>query len=222
MASDAAGRSPIEYIFFGVIDFICLLMAAESFNIKQYDKAGYWAIAGVASLLIGYYWPKIKLNLFRKKPAFTLGMPVIIDTTTNIAGLNRRFVQIPCSTRIRIANCRGQLLHVWKWLDNNWQPTQVDEPIDLNWSILDTPNVSLEPTVARRLNVFFLQNDNRLINFASDRVPFRMALSSAPSNIYKFDVRISADESPSNQIIFKATFGQNWDDIKVEELPNGQ
>jgi hypothetical protein len=30
MSGEVAGRSPIEYLFFGVMDFICLLLAAES------------------------------------------------------------------------------------------------------------------------------------------------------------------------------------------------
>jgi hypothetical protein len=60
MSGDVAGRSPIEYVLFGVIDFICLLLAAESLNALQYKRAGEWAIAGVASVLLGYYWPKIR------------------------------------------------------------------------------------------------------------------------------------------------------------------
>jgi hypothetical protein len=69
MAGDAVGRSPIEYLFFGVLDFIFLLMAAESLNepVPNYRRAVEWAIAGIASILIGYYWPKIKQRLARAK-----------------------------------------------------------------------------------------------------------------------------------------------------------
>jgi hypothetical protein len=71
MAGDAAGRSPVEYLFFGVVDFICFLMAAESLNVLQYRRASEWAIAGVASILLGYYWPKIKPKFTRQEIAAT-------------------------------------------------------------------------------------------------------------------------------------------------------
>lgn len=66
MSGEVAGRSPIEYLFFGVLDFICLLLAAESLNALQYRRAVEWVVAGIASVLIGYYWPRIKPNKFRR------------------------------------------------------------------------------------------------------------------------------------------------------------
>jgi hypothetical protein len=66
MSGEVAGRSPIEYLFFGVMDFICLLLAAESLNTLQYRRAGEWVVAGIASVLIGYYWPQIRLKIFRR------------------------------------------------------------------------------------------------------------------------------------------------------------
>jgi hypothetical protein len=68
MSGEVAGRSPIEYLFFGVIDFICLLLAAESLNALQYRRSVEWIVAGIASVLIGYYWPKLTQK-FRKKTA---------------------------------------------------------------------------------------------------------------------------------------------------------
>jgi hypothetical protein len=82
MAGDAVGRSPIEYLFFGVLDFIFLLMAAESLNepVPNYRRAVEWAIAGIASILIGYYWPKIKQRLTRRKDGATVksGPPITL------------------------------------------------------------------------------------------------------------------------------------------------
>jgi hypothetical protein len=66
MSGEVAGRSPIEYLFFGVMDFICLLLAAESLNTLQYRRAVEWGVAGIASVLIGYYWPQIRLKIFRR------------------------------------------------------------------------------------------------------------------------------------------------------------
>ncbi|MGA9665709.1 MAG: hypothetical protein WBQ69_04570, partial [Gallionella sp.] len=185
-----------------------------------HSPARVWFLAYVLIVvyLTGYYlWRAYHVRLM---PRLELNTPLIVDTTTNIAQLNRRFVQIPatCLTQTRLDNCGGQLLRVWKRVDNDWQLTQVDEPLDLNWSILDLPTTFLEQNVNRRLNVFFLENINRNINFASSRVPFRMALSSAPFDVFRFDVRIGAPDCPPGYLSFKVTFGQNWNDITVQEL----
>ncbi|MGB6715479.1 MAG: hypothetical protein WBE47_00865 [Candidatus Acidiferrales bacterium] len=173
---------------------------------------------GIALFLAGYYvW---RADHVRLMPKLGLNAPVIVDTTTNVAQLSRRFVQIPatCLTQTRLENCGGQLLRVWRWVDNDWQPTQVDEPLDLNWSILDVPTTFLERNVLRRLNVFFVENINRSVNFASNRIPLRMALSSMPLDVFKFDVRIAAQQGPPEYISFKVTFGQDWDSISLEKL----
>src|ERR1700685_4454774 len=82
MASDAVGRSPIEYLCFGVLDFIFLLMAAESLNVPvpNYRRAVEWAVGGIASILIGYYWPKIKQRLTRRNDGATVksGPPITL------------------------------------------------------------------------------------------------------------------------------------------------
>lgn len=169
-------------------------------------------------IVSGYFvWRPYRVRL---TPKLELNIPLIIDTPTNVGQLNRRFVQIPatCLTQTRLENCGGQLLRVWKWVNDDWQLTQVDEPLDLNWSILDAPTTFLEQDVVRRLNVFFVENTNRYINSASNRVPFRMALSSAPSDVFRFDVRIGAADVAPEYISFKVTFGQHWDDIQVQKL----
>ena len=67
MAGDAGiGRSVVRYVFIGVVDFICLLMAAESLNAIQYKRAGAWLVAGLVSLLVGSYWPRIRRRFGKK------------------------------------------------------------------------------------------------------------------------------------------------------------
>jgi len=221
MSSDANTNRPfLSLVLLGIVDFCCILIGLEHLSGGKIKTGAMWIVFGLGSGSIGYYWPQIKSKVGRKplpQSELELGSPVVVDTTTNIVGLNRRFIQIPASTRTR-RECRGQLLSVWKWVNEDWQPTQVDEPLDLNWSIIDAPITFLEPNVNRRLNVFFLQSDGRNINFASDRVPYRMALSSAPSDVFKLHVRIADGEGCSKEVSFKATFGQNWNDIAVEEV----
>ena len=44
----------------------------------------------------------------------------------------------------------------------------------------------------------------------------RMSLISTPSDIFKFDVRVSANNAPPKYISVKVTFQQNWDDLNAE------
>src|SRR5580693_1704525 len=71
MSSDPSGRSPLEYLFVGVIDFICFLEAADSLNARRYASATYWGIAGLVVFLIGYFWPKIKQRRLSSKRSET-------------------------------------------------------------------------------------------------------------------------------------------------------
>jgi hypothetical protein len=72
MSADATGRSILSYVFVGVVDFICLLMAAESWHAGERRSAFEWLVAGVGSLVIGYYWPAIKQRL---SPAPSKALP---------------------------------------------------------------------------------------------------------------------------------------------------
>jgi hypothetical protein len=174
----------------------------------------------VALFFAGYYvW---RAEHIRLVPKLELLAPITIYTTTNVAQLNRKFVQLPanCLTEARLENCGGQLLRVWRWVNGAWQLTQVDEPLDLNWSILDMPTTFLERAVLRRLNIFFVENVNRNISFASNRIPLRMALSSSPTDVLRFDIRVAGQDCPPKHVSLKIILGQNWDDVAVEEMQN--
>jgi hypothetical protein len=74
----------------------------------------------------------------------------------------------------------------------------------------------LEPGNDERLNVFFVDSSTRVISVFAERISIRMALTSAPSDIFKFDVQVSANNAPPEYIAVKTTFGQNWNDLNVE------
>jgi hypothetical protein len=74
MASDGGTGRPLpSLILLGIVDFVCVLMAAESYRDRQFFAGIVWLIAGIASSVIGYYWPQIKLYFLQSSahPATT-------------------------------------------------------------------------------------------------------------------------------------------------------
>jgi hypothetical protein len=50
------------------------------------------------------------------------------------------------------------------------------------------------------------------------RFSMRLMLTSAPSDILRFDVRVAAKDCPPTYVSVKVTFGQNWDDLVAEKM----
>ncbi len=64
MASDDGTNRPLpSLILLGIVDFVCILMAAESYRDRQFFAGTVWLVVGIAASLIGYYWQQIKLKL---------------------------------------------------------------------------------------------------------------------------------------------------------------
>jgi len=174
-----------------------------------------WVIAW-SVFVAGYYaWRAYHLRLI---PKLELGSFRTIYTPTNAPNLQRKFVQllVKCATESPLDNCRGQLLRILKWSNGEWRPTHVDESLDLLWSNIDMPSIALEPGDDRQLDIFFVDSGTRNISPFAERMSMRLLLVSAPSDIFRFDVRVAAKDCPPKYVSVKVTFGQNWDDLALE------
>lgn len=174
-----------------------------------------WVVAWII-LVAGYNaWRPYHLRL---TPKLEIASVHTVETPTNTPPVRRKFVQalVKCAAEIPLDNCRAQLLRVYKWANGEWQPTAFDESVDLLWSNIDMPSVTLEPGNDRRFNLFFVDNSTRIISVFAERISMRMSLISTPSDIFKFDVRVSANNAPPKYISVKVTFQQNWDDLNAE------
>ena len=172
----------------------------------------------VALFFAGYYvWRTDHVRLIPKLELVSLHM---IYTPTNVPNLQRRFVQVlvRCATESPLDNCRGQLLRILKWSQGDWQPTLVDESLDLLWSNADIASVTLEPGNDKRLNVFFVDSATRNILPFAERMSMRLLLVSVPFDVFRFDVRVAAKDCLPKYVSVKATFGQNWDDVTIERI----
>jgi len=79
MASDGGTNRPLpSLILLGIVDFVCILMAAESYRDRQFFAGAIWLVAGIASSVIGYYWPQVKSWLLKSSApdAATSRLPV--------------------------------------------------------------------------------------------------------------------------------------------------
>jgi hypothetical protein len=57
MSSDGGTNRPLpSLILLGIVDFVCILMAAESYRDGRFFAAIVWLVVGIASAIIGYYW----------------------------------------------------------------------------------------------------------------------------------------------------------------------
>lgn len=177
-----------------------------------------WAVAWVF-LVAGYYaW---RADHVRLVPRLELGTLHTVRMPTNAPNLERLFVQVlvKCTTEFSLDDCRGQLLRVMKWSNGEWAPTHVDESLDLLWSQVDKPSITLESGVDRRLDVFFIINVGRHIVVYSDTAT-RLGLASAPSDIFRFDVRVAAKDCPPRYLFLKVTIGEEWDKPVLEKIEN--
>jgi hypothetical protein len=174
-----------------------------------------WAIAGVF-LISGYYaWRADHIRLI---PKLGIGDPTTIYIGMGVPDKKRKFVQIPvnCETEGPVKNCKGQLLRVSKWVkssdghDGQWETTHIDETLDLLWSFVDEPSITLEHGASRRLNMFFVENTSRNMTLWNR---LHGKLTSAPLDHFKFDVRIAGEDCPPVYISVEVTTGNQWDDL---------
>lgn len=100
MASDSGANRPLpSLILLGIVDFVCILMAAESYRDKQSRAAIIWLAAGLVSSLIGYYWPQLKQKVFSDAPLQSLpsasaSVPVVTHPETKAQGDQREMVNV--------------------------------------------------------------------------------------------------------------------------------
>ncbi len=153
----------------------------------------------------------------RLTPKLTIKEPVITPTPTQGAG-PCVYIQIPvvCATDCALHNCQGHLLRVKKWVEilNRWETTSFDERLQLGWSLEGpSPGIELLPKVERRLNVFWILNsvDRFLICTPSGNEPMRAQGVFNTTDIFRFDLALTADDCPTLEILVEAKWGKRWD-----------
>jgi hypothetical protein len=184
-----------------------------------------WAAVGAAFLITSYYvW---RVHHVRLVPKIEFGdtrvvlTPIGSDENDPTRAVAQILVRL-CSPDVPIVNCVGKLLAVLRWsnVKNNWEPTAVDEPLNLLWSTIDKPTCTLD--VDRRLCIFFIDDGpNSRIWPSVDIVQFRMSKmfkTSAPNDIFRFDISVKGDNCPEITASLKVQMGSNWSEPSVQQV----
>lgn len=183
----------------------------------------------LAALVAGYYaWrPLYLLHI----PKVRLQQITITPTPTNLSTVFQIYVHIipECTTEAPVEECKGFLLQVFRLSEENkWEPTALDEPLELVWSVYDdSAPRTLYPGVATRLNVCYVSSHDRELHAAVAKLPLRCASALKARNpneghdTFKFDVRLTLKDGPpvDTSVIVKAGGSANWNQPVVSTIP---
>ena len=206
------GTGPVFFLLFGVW---------LSFGVPPVQLV----VVGIvwAFVVAGYYtWradhlrliPGIKLEEIRQQPA-----PAAKGATCTYIQL-----VMACATEAPIEECKGRLLHVWRWSDS-WEEIQPNQPLRLNWSPGKDEPQPLFPGIPQLIDVFFISDRDPHISFCSDWVPQRAkTISVEQPSLLKFEVAVTGKDADSHKslptllILFKVDI-QRWPAIdSIEQL----
>jgi hypothetical protein len=148
----------------------------------------------------GYYlWRADHVRLI---PKFEVKDFVVVQTPTSLQSEQRVYVQIRprCLTDTPISNCEGRLLRVLKRANatEEWSPTAMDEPINMEWSIHGCRPVTMYPGAEPRINVCYVALSTQRTRLRQI-VPtvcvslFRCESVFDSDGEFRFDIRITAE-----------------------------
>lgn len=177
----------------------------------------------LAVLVAGYYaW---RATFLHSVPKIGIKRFVVTQTPTSNAGIFYAYVHIipECLTEAPVYECQGRLLRVLRKSRTKveWEPTQIDEPLELVWSIYDdTVPRTLQPGIDTRLNLCFINNMDGNIYPAVQRLPLRCSKVFNKTDSFRFDIRLTARDCPATNasVILKA--GASWHSPVVELFPS--
>ena len=205
-----------------------LLGVAFGIATLWYSPARSWFLLYVLIVvfLAGYYlWRVNYVRLMRKLGLGEISMKYT-GTGPDHPDQKRRYVQVLVKSEAEglIKDCRAQLLRISRWVknpeenDGKWDITNINETLDLEWSFVDQPTVNLEHGAPRQLNVFWTQNNLMSIVTCSR---FHPSLGYAPSDRFRFDVRVVGEECQPVYASLYVTIGNAWCDLTDERLEIG-
>lgn len=166
----------------------------------------------------GYYLWRVDHTRLSRKLEFGDVRIVATPTTlrTGELGPDRIVVLIDvrCAKELAVRNCTGHLLKILKWTGVEWEPTEVDEPLDLKWSIIDKPIRTLEPGIDRRLCVFYVDNiPGSYIRPWAEVMIHRMTPTFdaiSPGDLLRFDIAVRGKGCPTINKSLKVQIGDEW------------
>jgi hypothetical protein len=180
-----------------------------------------------AMFIAGFYvWRDDHVRLM---PKLIFGAARVVSTPTTTSegfpGPQRVVAQIEVenTTDVALTGCRGHLHRVLKWSEvtKQWMATEVDESLNLLWSTVDEPIITLYPRMKHQLCVFFVDDVQPHIGIWARPIQHRMAAvfeHPDPNDIFRFDISVTADDCLAANISLRVRMGVQWDKPVVQPL----
>jgi hypothetical protein len=170
-----------------------------------------------ALFFAGYFvW---RANHLRLIPRFKIGQLHLQPSPNQVGRSVWIQVEPECLTEAAIEQCQGWLLRVMhRWPSNSgigtgeWEPTSLNEPQILGWSLGDYSPVTLYPGIPQRLNVFWIYSEQKLFpQPCVDRVPLRAYEVLTQQGSFRFELQLRAKDCLPVYIAIEYEPGDPWD-----------
>jgi hypothetical protein len=142
---------------------------------------------------------------------------------------NRTYIQLvmTCATEAPVEECKGWLVHLWKWSEssNDWEKSEPNQALRLNWSPGNDAPITLFPGVPEIIDVIFVSDRDARMFFCANWSPQRAQdINLEQPSLFKFEVVVHGKDAdlhkslPALPISFKASI-QRWPVIdSIEQL----
>ena len=204
------GESAIA-IAFTVYTFVYTisLMAVLMFFAASFALAGY------------HIWRPYHLRLqpklqFEQKIFPQLNKAITINTST-LRWINYIQLLPRCATDSPVEDSRGRLLRVLRMGEHGWEPTELNEPLDLVWSNHDSLPRTLEPDVDQRLNLLSVSVNSAHLEVAHE--PLKTADVLKVNQAFLFQVKVTGKDCPPININVRVQFQARGPAEITDDLP---
>ncbi len=151
-------------------------------------------------LVAGYYvW---RADHVRLMPRFKVDIFHIQRTRCNVGCAAYIQLEPQCLTESPVEQCRGYLIRVLhKWpsesgIDNGeWESTDINEPLPLQWSFSDSSPMTLVSGVPQRLNVFWIYSEQpKFLQPSVENMPGIAYDVLTQLGYFRFEVKLTAKD----------------------------
>jgi len=173
-------------------------------------------------VLAGYFaW---RADHIRLMPQFEILRNVHIQNTPNFDDAGRVrgrsiYVQLEprCLTDAVVEHCQGHLLRILHKYptgvvdSDKWEPTEMNESLILGWSLDKNSEATLRPGVPKRLNVFSVYSEERVIRPTVAVLPGRWFDVMTRQGSFRFEIRLTAKDCRPVDVALECEKGGEWD-----------
>ena len=177
------------------------------------------AVFFLALFVAGYHtW---RGEYLRTQPRIRLRKATFQITHAADRRLQMAYVQVipECLGEMDVEGCKGFLRSVQRFATDKsrWVQTEINEPIDLVWSMIDQPVITLRPRLERRLNICRSLSTGE-VETTGVMLPVRYKGQLNLLDRFRLDIMVTPKGGPAATVILELTFNGRWDTPSITVL----